>query len=690
MKMMHSEHSSERKGLRVWFFASVALGVLAWGCGSKIDSGNTGSETHWLKSCDKDSECGEYSCYCGICTRACDEQSECDEVSGVLSQCADAVSGNACGDDAPARMCVKGDGTDVTTDAGDTTDAATGPVSTVLCDGSDDVRFIHRSAGGFVPDEYAFNGRYGHAFLAIDGKCNFWGQSEPGIVVTGTVSAAQIEDYQVNHYGRMDRYDDVIPNWGCPDSSGVLVWDPSGSFQGSRCGIPAGNEELEATLETAWTTAADILRQGVRSQGPLRLLILERTEPESAGNEGLTEWPLDLDPTALIPATRPNDEELRHRWAGIGFAPGARAEALREVMNSSAVTDFQYLGNQDIAFRAVIRDEVPPKVAAALEAAAKEAASKHEPMLGVACDDSSICAAGLACQERASSAGGGTACNTCVKPEDPDWLCHSNDDCCGGTVCCVDCGDKSGTCIVEPDPCVTCLENGGSWVLPNVCDLAECVPDSSCFSQTCPGDWVAGECAGAGRFEECWAAGCHWITESEAQYCSEAIISVPDPEPCAVTAADPSLPGVSVHLETERCRFLTGQGGQFHYRVEFNQSIDFTTPASSGCGLCGDPSNPETWIQFMIDGNDMSYCPECDVGCCLGPIEDVATSFDTQVIEGVVDWPGLQWRGPSDTGALPEGEFPPGSYNATLTVALPGVGEVVATLEISVRGVIID
>lgn len=163
----------------------------------------------------------------------------------------------------------------------------------------------------------------------------------------------------------------------------------------------------------------------------------------------------------------------------------------------------------------------------------------------------------------------------------------------------------------------------------------------------------------------------------------EQVIQVPLPEPCYVDATAPGLPGVSVHLETDDCSFVVGVGGEFRYTVTLNQSFDFTTESSgNGCGLCGGVTDPQTWTQFVIAGDGLSYCPECDVGCC--PAQAVATSVDAQTIEGTIEWPGLEWNGPSDTQAQPEGEFPAGNYSASLTFALPGIGEVVARLPITV------
>jgi hypothetical protein len=54
-----------------------ALAVLA-ACGSRIDPHGTDSSSHWLSSCDEDTECpSEQSCLCGVCTRKCDDARDC-------------------------------------------------------------------------------------------------------------------------------------------------------------------------------------------------------------------------------------------------------------------------------------------------------------------------------------------------------------------------------------------------------------------------------------------------------------------------------------------------------------------------------------------------------------------------------------------------------------------------------------
>lgn len=54
--------------------AGLALGLVA--CSGKV-GGDTGSESHWLKSCTNDGECQRGSCLCGRCTLECTQDSDC-------------------------------------------------------------------------------------------------------------------------------------------------------------------------------------------------------------------------------------------------------------------------------------------------------------------------------------------------------------------------------------------------------------------------------------------------------------------------------------------------------------------------------------------------------------------------------------------------------------------------------------
>ncbi|MFO0749113.1 MAG: IgGFc-binding protein [Myxococcota bacterium] len=93
----------------------LSLGVLAGACLSGAclpsNSGNdVGSETHFLRGCTADAECGPVlSCLCGLCTRACDDD-PCGELSVCMHRGATAAELQCDGAAIPDSMCLVGCG----------------------------------------------------------------------------------------------------------------------------------------------------------------------------------------------------------------------------------------------------------------------------------------------------------------------------------------------------------------------------------------------------------------------------------------------------------------------------------------------------------------------------------------------------------------------------------------------------
>ncbi len=67
-----------------------------------------GSNTNWLRSCDKDADCGDQlSCLCGVCTAPCDDA--CPDLPSAVCAAPDSASVRAlCGDDAAAPLAAGG------------------------------------------------------------------------------------------------------------------------------------------------------------------------------------------------------------------------------------------------------------------------------------------------------------------------------------------------------------------------------------------------------------------------------------------------------------------------------------------------------------------------------------------------------------------------------------------------------
>ena len=146
---------------------------------------------------------------------------------------------------------------------------------------------------------------------------------------------------------------------------------------------------------------------------------------------------------------------------------------------------------------------------------------------------------------------------------------------------------------------------------------------------------------------------------------------------CSVEATDDSLPGVTVRVEGDSCTVVAGEDSVFRYRIGLEQPIDYIQPASMGCGPCGD-----SLISYEI-GRGVVFYALLDVGCCP-PVDEEDKTLAAESITGMIEWPGVQWRGPSDTSEPLGPLFPHGEYGVRVTINVPGKGAVIAELPISV------
>ncbi len=83
--------------------------TLVMGCARNGDQPQDG-QTHWLETCDKNSECGELECVCGFCVQTCDEERACD-VEGMTTDCkpvdSEAVEALCQSEEPPDRVCLE-------------------------------------------------------------------------------------------------------------------------------------------------------------------------------------------------------------------------------------------------------------------------------------------------------------------------------------------------------------------------------------------------------------------------------------------------------------------------------------------------------------------------------------------------------------------------------------------------------
>jgi len=260
-----------------------------------------------------------------------------------------------------------------------------------------------------------------------------------------------------------------------------------------------------------------------------------------------------------------------------------------------------------------------------------------------------------------------------------------------------DTGDAK--CVEDPPLCMAGC--GSDWIKGD----AECVdgawvcpPDSiattDCPEDTCWGLPLPGEICGDNGWEcqpdaEDWAACpslmcavCEGFDGAQIQgACSCACdkdnqvscVEIPPPAKCGTTI-DSDLPGVSITFSTSACSWTLAEaaaGLKFGYQVVVEDDLPGVLPKPQDAGWCGQPG-PSGLITFgRVNGNDQNYCI-CDTGLCQGPSE-VPVTLKAGTYDGVFEWDGVNWGGPSDTGN-PKGEaFPPGTY--TLTISAKGTWE---------------
>lgn len=65
---------------------TIAAGVILQACGKTGTGGDSGSETHWLTTCEQSSDCERGACLCGVCTVACSTTNDCP---APLDRCLD-------------------------------------------------------------------------------------------------------------------------------------------------------------------------------------------------------------------------------------------------------------------------------------------------------------------------------------------------------------------------------------------------------------------------------------------------------------------------------------------------------------------------------------------------------------------------------------------------------------------------
>jgi hypothetical protein len=87
------------------YVAALACSIaIATGCAMTNETRSDG-QTHWMKACDTDDDCGELSCICRVCTEACDADDGCSP-EGAICAAQSAIFGEGeCVASTPMRIC---------------------------------------------------------------------------------------------------------------------------------------------------------------------------------------------------------------------------------------------------------------------------------------------------------------------------------------------------------------------------------------------------------------------------------------------------------------------------------------------------------------------------------------------------------------------------------------------------------
>jgi hypothetical protein len=170
-----------------------------------------------------------------------------------------------------------------------------GTVSTEpLCDGSSAMRLTFESGGGFVDQLYFFTNPHGHAFLAIDGKCQFYvGQNYMRGIATGTLTEAEAAELSKDvHWFELAGWDwNVNKDAPCPDSGGISLTRAK-ITAGCSCGCDdAAPKGLNDALSNASKWIDRLMTEGKPVTGPLSAVAFTEA---GAGTTNLpfVQWPL--------------------------------------------------------------------------------------------------------------------------------------------------------------------------------------------------------------------------------------------------------------------------------------------------------------------------------------------------------------------------------------------------------------
>jgi hypothetical protein len=171
-----------------------------------------------------------------------------------------------------------------------------------LCDGSDEVRLVMGSGGGFVDDSYEFVTPDGE-YVLIDGQCRYYVVgADPSRIPSGTLDAAQADALATGvGWENFATWTPYIDQESCPDAGSAYMIAPDVVLTctcGCDLSAPAG-------LEDAMTQAYEWRNTSNEEGTPLRGLTLRAvarlaTLLSDPGDAPILDWTLDIPLSELL------------------------------------------------------------------------------------------------------------------------------------------------------------------------------------------------------------------------------------------------------------------------------------------------------------------------------------------------------------------------------------------------------
>lgn len=386
--------------------ATTLLAATLLGCAKSTDP-VMGSQTHFLQTCD-DSCPAPYDCICGVCTVECSEDAMCSTqasaaqcVAPASASCSEleSVCDVSCERDRECEplgadfecsdgRCRQAPGP-LPADAG--SDADTTPDERGrLCDGSQDMRVGYTSEGGAVETTYELTNPYGHAFLFIDGECNYYVSTD----YREGMRAGQLTPQQRDDLEREIEWDAIeelaaeVDDESCPDAGEVAIWAP-----GSKVACTCGCDETDvgarkaAALQHIYDLMTTLMGEGEPGTGPL----LAIASP-NGGIPDATAWPLDRSLDAIPDLI--HDVYVEGVDAFAVFDRNVDIESLRALRYPAQAGRVISVSDTSGTYELYMRDALLPGVQARIDAL-RGIAKPPDPEMGALCDGSDDIRLGL-------------------------------------------------------------------------------------------------------------------------------------------------------------------------------------------------------------------------------------------------------------------------------------------------------